>query len=236
MDRSSKSTVVAVAAMIAVFVGVIGTVAWVSLHGDNRSVRTSISLVDEEKRRADEAIRKAQDARAQIEKLEHESAAKAEAERQAADQKRKKEEANLSAARKKEQDAEAQRNDAAARAREAVAREKRRRGLLANRSIPTARFNPWMCAEKSAAAFESSFFADGPDAKAAVHFFDISTADGSLIVHLTREIVESSGEKRKEATDAVVRAWRESKYTRSHGFSSTVEFRYGDSVLFTEKE
>jgi Skp family chaperone for outer membrane proteins len=241
MDRTSKSTAAVVLAMMAVFVGVIGVVAWFSLRGvaATPSDWRQASLAEDQKRLADEAAKIAKNVRDKIDKQERDAAAKADAERlerNEDDAKPRKEEVSLAAARQRDRDAEAERNEAAARTRETVAREKRRRGLLANRSIPAARFNPVMCAEKSAAAFEDSYFADAPEGKAAVHFFDVSTADGSLIVHLKREIVESPAETRRAATDAVVRAWRESKYTRRHGFSSAVEFRYGDSVLFTAKE
>jgi len=237
MDRSSKSTAVAVMAMIAVFVSVIGTVAWISLRGvaATRSDQRT-SRAEEEKQRADEAVRRARQAHAEVDKQKREEAAKVEAERLAPrkdDSTSKGEEASGTAAKNKVQEAE--RNAAAALAREAGARQKRRRGLLANRSIPTSRFNAVMCAEKSAAEFEKSLFADAPDFKASIHFFDVSTADGSLIVHLTKEIVEAPEEVRKSATDAVVRAWRESRYTQRHGFSAAVEFRYGDKISFTEK-
>jgi hypothetical protein len=121
-------------------------------------------------------------------------------------------------------------------AREAVAREGRRRMMLANRSIPSGRFNPAMCAEKSAADFERSFFGDAPSAKESIAFVDVSTADGSLIVHFTQEAEKWPDAQRKAAGEVVVQAWRESKFTQLLGFSKTVEFRGSDRVLYTDEQ
>jgi hypothetical protein len=239
VKRSSR--IAAFVLLPALFViGVVGTIARYSIDDSSTLNTSQVQSADEERKRlADEtASREAQRLQAEKARQEREAAAKSETDqlaKQKEDEKRQRESERLAEVRRTEQEAESKRVAAEVRARETVAREKRRRGLLANRAIPTTRYNAIMCAEKSAADFEILFFADAPSAKAAIHYFDVSTADGSLIVHLAVEAADGSAADLKSATDAVVRAWRESKYTQSNGFSKTVEFRRGDAILFTDE-
>lgn len=241
MDRATKAVTLAVLSVL-VIVGVIGTVVWHNTVGfsssQSESTPTANELLEQERLPGDSAVNRANEVQAEKEKQDRDATAKAEAERLAkekedAERKRKAEPA--AEPQKKEQDAESKRFAAAIRAKETVTREKRRKSLLENRAVPTTRFNAIMCAEKSAAEFEQEFFADSPEFQADVRFFDVSTADGTLIVHLAIDPIELSKEAQKVATDAVVRAWRKSKFTKSYGFSKSVEFRRGDAVLFTDE-
>jgi hypothetical protein len=142
--------------------------------------------------------------------------------------------------RKAERDADAQRQElqmreeaaAAAKVREAATRAARRAALFRNRAVPVARFQPLMAAERSATEFEKTFFEGHPDAKAVVDHFDVSTADGSLIVHLANSAADEATQNAVRAS--VVRAWRASQFTRRFQFSNAVEFRNGDVVAFLD--
>jgi len=88
-------------------------------------------------------------------------------------------------------------------------------------------FQARTASRRVAGEIQGLIFSEVPQTRRYVSSFDVAIDDGRLVVNVRLTFLELNDEQRRVVMEGIAGVWRETKYTKRHNCSKSVEFRSG---------